>query len=94
TALITIIAAIPSLLFGIFWASQRAHDFNASGWLAILVFLPLVNLIFWFIPGKAAANDYGPPPPANSVGVKILFWLMMVFLVLGGLGAFFALFSG
>ncbi|MGD8790801.1 MAG: DUF805 domain-containing protein, partial [Burkholderiales bacterium] len=30
---------------------QRAHDFNVSGWLAIIGFVPLLNFIFWLVPG-------------------------------------------
>lgn len=85
-----VLAMIPSLLFGVLWASQRAHDFNASGWLAILVFVPLVNLIFWFIPGSKGANNYGPPAPENSTGVKIMFWLFIVLLVVAFIGGIVA----
>ena len=30
---------------------QRAHDFNSTGWLSLLALIPLVNFIFWLIPG-------------------------------------------
>jgi len=31
---------------------QRCHDFNTTGWLSLLVLIPIVNLLFWFIPGQ------------------------------------------
>lgn len=42
---------------------QRAHDFNASGWLGLLGLIPLVNLIFWFIPGTDGPNRFGHKTP-------------------------------
>lgn len=50
---------------------QRCHDFDTSGWLSLLGLVPLVNLIFWFIPGTAGPNRYGPPTPPNGVMVYI-----------------------
>ena len=35
---------------------QRCHDFDTTGWLALLAVIPLVNLIFWFIPGSDGDN--------------------------------------
>ncbi len=46
---------------------QRCHDFNASGWLAGLAFIPFANFIFAMIPGNAGLNRYGETPePASS----------------------------
>lgn len=38
---------------------QRAHDFNTTGWLALLAFIPLLNLMFMFIPGTDGENRFG-----------------------------------
>jgi len=66
---------------------QRCHDFNVTGWLALILLVPLAPIVFWFIPGTRDSNDYGPPPPPNSTAVKVLFWLMIIFLVLGLVGS-------
>ncbi|MDZ7829395.1 MAG: DUF805 domain-containing protein [Halofilum sp. (in: g-proteobacteria)] len=66
---------------------QRCHDFNATGWLALILLVPLAPIVFWFIPGTAGSNSYGPPPPPNSTAVKVLFWLMIVCIVLGVIGS-------
>lgn len=50
---------------------QRAHDFNTTGWLSILWLIPLVNLIFWFIPGTDGENRFGAKTAPNS-------WLMII----------------
>jgi uncharacterized membrane protein YhaH (DUF805 family) len=66
---------------------QRCHDFNTSGWLALLMVVPLANLIFFFIPGSDGPNRFGAPTPPNSVGVLIAAWLIPVFFVVGILAA-------
>jgi len=47
-------------------AMQRCHDFNASGWLALLVIVPFAVFLFWLIPGTAGENRFGHPNPPNS----------------------------
>jgi uncharacterized membrane protein YhaH (DUF805 family) len=66
---------------------QRAHDFNTSGWLAILVLIPLVNLLFWIIPGSDGENRFGGKTPPNSVLVLIAAWLVPVLFIGGILAA-------
>ena len=66
---------------------QRCHDFNSSGWLSLLVLLPLVPLIFWFIPGTDGGNKYGAKPPPNSTLVLIGGLLIPVVAIVGILAA-------
>jgi len=66
---------------------QRAHDFNTTGWLSIVVLIPLVNLLFWFIPGTDGENRYGAPTPPNPVLVLIAVWILPVLFVGGILAA-------
>jgi uncharacterized membrane protein YhaH (DUF805 family) len=66
---------------------QRAHDFNTTGWISILALVPLVNLIFWFIPGTDGENEYGLKTPPNRVGVTILAMIMPVVFITGILAA-------
>jgi hypothetical protein len=37
-----------------------------------------------FAPGNEGANRYGPPPPRNNTGVKVLasLWLVMIVLII------------
>jgi uncharacterized membrane protein YhaH (DUF805 family) len=62
---------------------QRCHDFDMSGWLSLLVLVPLLNLMFLLVPGTDGANRYGGPTPPNTAGVLVLAWL---FPVVAGLG--------
>lgn len=66
---------------------QRAHDFDSSGWMSLLMFVPLVNLIFWFIPGSVGENRFGKRPPPNTTGVIVLAFLFPAIAVLGILAA-------
>lgn len=60
---------------------RRAHDFNASGVLALLILVPFVNLAFWFIPGSKGDNRYGPGSPAECFGMRLAAGALPVLLV-------------
>ncbi|HEX7054969.1 MAG TPA: DUF805 domain-containing protein [Burkholderiales bacterium] len=60
---------------------QRCHDFNTTGWLSILSLVPLVNLMFWFIPGSDGRNRYGPPTPPNGIVSVVLVWFVPILMV-------------
>lgn len=66
---------------------QRCHDFDTSGWLALLSFVPLANFVFWFIPGTEGRNRYGPPTPPNSTLSIVLVWILPAIAVVGILTA-------
>lgn len=66
---------------------QRCHDFDASGWLAIAGLIPLVNLIFWFIPGTDGPNRFGAKTAPNSVAVLIIVWIFPALFITGILAA-------
>lgn len=67
---------ITILLYGISFfitfvlARRRLNDLNKSGWLSLLLLVPIVNffmgLYLLFFPGTKGTNDFGPAPIANS----------------------------
>lgn len=65
---------------------KRAHDFNIGGWLALLLLVPIVNLMFWFIPGTRGHNNYGTEPDPAPFGIRIAALALPLLL----LGAFVA----
>lgn len=79
------------LVIGFMLTMQRCHDFDMSGWLALLFLVPLVNLMFWFIPGTDGPNRYGPPTPPNSAGVIVVVCVVPVLVFLGGIMAAIAI---
>ena len=70
------------LLINVLLTIQRSHDFNTTGWLSLVLLLPLVPLIFWFIPGTDGVNRFGPPPPPNKgAGVVVVVVLLLVVVI-------------
>jgi uncharacterized membrane protein YhaH (DUF805 family) len=69
---------------------QRCHDFNTSGWVSLLILIPLVNLLFWLIPGTPGRNRFGPPAPPNTTGA-ILGALVLPLVFVVGIAAAIAL---
>lgn len=62
---------------------KRSHDFNTGGWLAILLFVPIVNLLFWFFPGTRGDNRYGRALPIPPLFIKALAVALPILLVAG-----------
>lgn len=80
---------IAMIVVSILLTIQRCHDFNMTGWLSLLLLVPLAPLVFYFIPGTKATNQFGQQPPPNSKGVvagAILLPLAMI-VIMGILAA-------
>jgi uncharacterized membrane protein YhaH (DUF805 family) len=84
---ILVVAWIALAVFGFMLTIQRCHDFNMSGWLSLLILVPLANLIFLFIPGSDGPNRFGGPTPPNSIGVLIVAWLIPAIAIAGIIAA-------
>jgi uncharacterized membrane protein YhaH (DUF805 family) len=69
------------------WTVQRCHDMNWSGWAALLMIIPLVGLVFWFVPGSPGKNRFGAPPPPNPRGMAWLVAIPLVLFIFGILAA-------
>ena len=78
-----ILGYVVMIVISIMLTIQRCHDFNTTGWLSILGLIPLVNFIFWFIPGTDGANDYGNKTPPNSTLSILLACIVPLIFVLG-----------
>jgi uncharacterized membrane protein YhaH (DUF805 family) len=51
---------------------RRVHDFDLRGWWALLALIPLVTLVFLFIPGSKGNNRFGPPLTPNHPGLRFV----------------------
>lgn len=66
---------------------KRCHDFDTTGWLSLLILIPLVNLVFMLIPGTNGPNRFGrKTAPNGSTGV-ILIAIFVGIVVIGILAA-------
>ncbi|MGH2397035.1 MAG: DUF805 domain-containing protein [bacterium] len=80
---VMVLAWIALVVIGFMLTVQRCHDFNTTGWLSLLMLVPLANLVFLFIPGTDGPNRFGAPTPPNTAGVLIAAWFFPVLFVLG-----------
>jgi len=86
-AILNLLGWAAVVVISIMLSVQRCHDFNTTGWLSILALIPLVNLIFWFIPGTDGPNRFGAPTPPNSIPVLIVVWIFPVLFFTGIIAA-------
>lgn len=86
-AVLATVAGVAMALLGVMLTIQRCHDFNVTGWLALLIVVPLANLVFLFIPGTDGPNRFGAPTPPNSVGVLVVAWLIPGIAIAGMIAA-------
>ncbi len=61
---------------------KRCHDFNVTGWLSLLILIPLAYLVFLFIPGTNGANGYGrKTAPNGSTGIVLVTIFAAIFVI-------------
>lgn len=78
------------IIWTIMLTIQRAHDFNTTGWITLLAFIPLLNLMFLFIPGTDGENRFGKKTPPNRGGM--IWWVLIpVFIAIIGIIAAIAI---
>ncbi|MCU7830465.1 MAG: DUF805 domain-containing protein [Candidatus Thiodiazotropha sp. (ex Myrtea sp. 'scaly one' KF741663)] len=75
------------IIISVLLTIQRCHDFNVTGWLSLILLIPLLPLIFWFIPGTQGANNFGAPPPPNRGGAAVVVAVLAIVVVVGILAA-------
>lgn len=84
---VTGIAYVLIIGFGFTLSIRRAHDFNKSGWWSLLSLVPLVNLLFLFVPGTDGENSYGKKTPPNRGGLVVLVVGLFLIAIVGILAA-------
>ncbi|KAF1056636.1 MAG: Inner membrane protein YhaI [Pseudomonas delhiensis] len=84
-----VVVVIGSVVLSVPIAVQRLHDVGWSGWMFLLQLVPFANFVLavmlLFVPGNESTNRFGPPPPPNSGGVKLLAWSWLALPVLLGI---------
>ncbi len=78
------------LYYSFVFTIRRLHDCNRSGWLSLLMLIPVINIIFmlyvFLARGTEGNNNYGAPRPTKD-WEKVLAIIYIVLMVLGFLGA-------
>lgn len=68
--LIPILVSLALMLSWWIVSAQRCRDFGWTGWAVLIILIPLVGWLFFFVmlfvPGTAGANRYGPDPLAGD----------------------------
>ena len=84
----SVLLIIAQLVLYFMFAIQRSHDMNVSGWLSLILLIPVIGfLVFLIAPGTSGENNYGAPPPPNTAGVIILALLIPIVAIIGILAA-------
>ncbi len=74
---------IPVIYVSLMLAIKRSHDFNTTGWLSVLVLVPLINFLFLFIPGTDGPNRFGNKTAPNGRAGAIVVVALIGFALLG-----------
>ncbi len=77
------IAYLAVLVMAVLFTIQRSHDMDKSGWLALLMIVPLVNFIFLLMSGTDGENRFGPKPPPNGKGVVLIALAFPILAIVG-----------
>ena len=75
------------LCFGVIVGIKRCHDMGISGWWTLTSIIPIIALAWVFYPGDQGENRFGPPPPPNTAGVRILGAILPAIFVVGIIAA-------
>jgi len=83
TSPIVLILAYVAMIYVNFMLSiKRSHDFDVTGWLSLLIFVPLLNLLFVFVPGTDGPNRFGnKTAPNGHAGVIVIVAVLGIALI-------------
>ncbi|OTG67599.1 DUF805 domain-containing protein [Acinetobacter silvestris] len=81
TVIFAIIVYITLIYFTFIFTIRRLHDKNQSGWLSLLMLIPLINLFFFIylscVKGDESTNNYGSPRTTQT-WEKVLAWIYII----------------
>lgn len=80
---VVVVGYLALLVIQIMLTVQRCHDFDMTGWLTLIIIIPLAFLVFWLAPGTKGSNRWGPETPPNGVGVVLLASIVPIIAIIG-----------
>lgn len=73
------------LVMSVIFSIRRLHDLDKSGWLCLLSFIPLINVLYslyiYLAPGTPGPNRFGPRRPTAG-WEKVVGWIAIVLTTL------------
>jgi uncharacterized membrane protein YhaH (DUF805 family) len=94
-AVLFVVAYIVMIAFSFILAIQRLHDLNKTGWLSLLMLIPIANLyvlvLVIFFKGTEGRNNYGLQTPPNKTWHWVMAFSMPVLIALIGILAAIAI---
>lgn len=94
SAIAMLVVMIPAFLYAyVILPKRRLNDMGKSGWLALLVFVPIINFIYMLFlylkSGDIGTNKYGAPPAPLTLVEKVLGALLILLILVNiGIAAF------
>ncbi|UXH79642.1 DUF805 domain-containing protein [Roseateles amylovorans] len=85
--IVSLASVLVLMWFTILCGIKRCHDLDLSGWWSVTVIIPIISLIWIFVPGSKGANRFGPPPPPNTLGVRLLAFILPAVFIIGVVAA-------
>lgn len=90
-AVVMVVIYVPIIATSFIMMKRRLNDLDKSGWLGLLMLVPLLNIFFGFYlmlaSGSSASNSYGPRPVKNSGLVIFASLLLPIIAAVGILAA-------
>ena len=88
---LVVVFYVAAFVLSVMFGKRRLNDLNRSGWWFLVFIIPIVNLLLTiyvlFFPGSSGSNNYGPPPVANTLGIKLIAWVLPVVMIVGMVAA-------
>jgi uncharacterized membrane protein YhaH (DUF805 family) len=91
TPLLELLFGAAALALGMLLGARRLNDLGRSGWGALGLLVPMLNLVFFFYlllaRGERGDNRYGPQPAPNPRGLVWMAWAIPALVLAGMLAA-------
>ena len=85
------LAGVPFILLSFVYyfrcLALRLHDTERSGWLSLIIFVPLANFALLFVPGTDGANRFGNKTAPNGSAAWVAIGVAVLIPVIGILAA-------
>lgn len=76
---------IVAIYYSIVFLIRRLHDRDHSGWLALLIIVPFLNILFalyvLLAPGNTGSNQFGQPRPTRGWETVFAVLYILVFVI-------------